>query len=526
MHVFGVLFVSLAIAVGASAKPQQVDVVIVGAGAAGMAAASALLRESDLTLAVLEARAYTGGRVHARAFGAKRDIVIEEAANWVHGEPPPGGSGRMANPAWALAQRAHLATVRIPGSCANTSGYALFDANGHEVSGLEGKAQRRADAAFNCVNATAFRMPKGHDITFAQGLAQCGFKAPPVGSVEDALYWEITAANYPMKIDVCSLKWSLPDPTYEYFGPDDHFVHDQRPRGYASALDELFSSSSSSSSDNATSKASPWPDNTLHLGAVVRSIEETTTCDSDGKKKMLVQTADGRAFCASHVISSLPLGVMQHDQARIFSSPALSKPQVAGLDAFTMGNFSKIFVQFKTRFWATRGTQWLIANDVHEGGGLRGPMEFHDLGALIEGANTLFTYVAGDDTGPWSRMTDAEASAALVKRLQGHFPDVDVGEPTAFYMTRHAADPYMRGAYSVVKLGVSMDQFNDMLKPHADGKVFWAGEHTCAAFQGYVHGGLYSGWRGAAQVLLARGDEAAARRVYDWSCEKCARPAI
>ena len=255
-----------------------------------------------------------------------------------------------------------------------------------------------------------------------------------------------------------------------------------------------------------------------------------------------MRVADGRAWCAAHVVSTLPLGVMQRDHARVFTRPPLARATADGLAAFTSGNFTKIFAQFEERFWAGRGTQWLIANapddddEEEEGGGggsgprRRGPMEFHDLGALVHGSNTLFTYVTGDDSARWEQMTDARASAALTRRLRAHFPGAAqkgaVRAPTAFYMTRHGHDPYMRGAYSVGKVGFGGANFSAILAPHAGGRVFFAGEHTCAAFQGYVHGGLYSGWRGAAQVLLARGDEAAARRVYDWSCEKCARPAI
>ena len=39
--------------------------------------------------------------------------------------------------------------------------------------------------------------------------------------------------------------------------------------------------------------------------------------------------------------------------------------------------------------------------------------------------------------------------------------------------------------------------FAAIVAPHAGGRVFFAGEHTCAAFQGYVHGGL-GGWPGGA----------------------------
>ena len=75
-------------------------------------------------------------------------------------------------------------------------------------------------------------------------------------------------------------------------------------------------------------------------------------------------------------------------------------------------------------------------------------------------------------------------------------------------------------SYSVSKVGATDDDFNAMVEPHGSaGTVFFAGEHTCAAFQGYVHGGILSGRRAAAEVMLALGKEEAAGKAYDWSCE-------
>merc|ERR1719272_558918 len=107
-------------------------------------------------------------------------------------------------------------------------------------------------------------------------------------------------------------------------------------------------------------------------------------------------------------------------------------------------------------------------------------------------------------------MTDDKALHEMVELLKIHFPNVKMlPKVTSFYMTRHYEDKYMRGAYSVSKVGVTNKEFNEMVEPHGEGNgtVFFAGEHTCAAFQGYVHGGILSGRRAAAEVLLADGND-------------------
>ena len=66
---------------------------MIGAGAAGLAAAADLLR-ADLDVLILEARSRPGGRIHTER-AAGWPVPIELGAEFIHGEPPE---------AWELAQ--------------------------------------------------------------------------------------------------------------------------------------------------------------------------------------------------------------------------------------------------------------------------------------------------------------------------------------------------------------------------------------------------------------------------------------
>ena len=109
---------------------EPVDVVIVGAGWAGMAAADSLAR-ANVSFVVLESSNRTGGRSHATAFGDPKVWrgVVERGSNWVSGVAPQGaekggiaGVARGAkhmlavNPVYALAQQENFSLARIPGS--------------------------------------------------------------------------------------------------------------------------------------------------------------------------------------------------------------------------------------------------------------------------------------------------------------------------------------------------------------------------------------------------------------------------
>lgn len=54
---------------GACSMPKEAKIVIVGAGAAGIAAASRLLRRGVSDFVILEANDRIGGRIHTRDFG-------------------------------------------------------------------------------------------------------------------------------------------------------------------------------------------------------------------------------------------------------------------------------------------------------------------------------------------------------------------------------------------------------------------------------------------------------------------------
>src|ERR1700678_111199 len=80
------------------------DVVIIGAGIAGLAAGR-LLASAGRRVAIIEARDRVGGRIHTRHLAP--DIPIELGAEFIHGQPPA---------LWALIRAANLSTYELEGS--------------------------------------------------------------------------------------------------------------------------------------------------------------------------------------------------------------------------------------------------------------------------------------------------------------------------------------------------------------------------------------------------------------------------
>ena len=66
-------------------NPNCVDVVIIGAGVAGLECAAKLLSYGITNLVVLEAQEYLGGRIRTEYINNDNSLPLEYGATWIHG---------------------------------------------------------------------------------------------------------------------------------------------------------------------------------------------------------------------------------------------------------------------------------------------------------------------------------------------------------------------------------------------------------------------------------------------------------
>jgi len=280
-----------------------------------------------------------------------------------------------------------------------------------------------------------------------------------------------------------SLKMGLPDKTYDWWGDDDQFVLDQNPRGFAHLMDTMMADTV------------PPNDPRLIFNTIVTQIDYT-------ESPVKVTSKDGRVFTAKHVISTLPLGVMQHNHTTLFVPP-LPKDQVHALtgEGARMSHLTKIYLQWKDPFWDPEIPRWLAAD--RELGSFP---EWHNMNhpLHVPGSNTLFIWLGEPQSTKWEASTDAEVIEAIMHNLRERYPGKDLADPVAFHITRHSLDPFRYGSYSAYEMGFTKEAHDIMIRPlkvDNDIRVYFGGEHTCLNLTPFTHGALIKGREVASELL-------------------------
>jgi polyamine oxidase len=233
------------------------------------------------------------------------------------------------------------------------------------------------------------------------------------------------------------------------------------------------------------------------LGQKVSSIVD------GGDGIIRVACIDGAHYRASHVVVTVPLGVLK--ASTIAFEPLLSPEKVQGLAHLEMGFFEKVILVFERRFWDARFNSNL-AGYVGKSGDRPFPSWFEvsdKAGAptfvcLYDG---LFARKVQIEEGWSDDVIVSEARKALAACL-----GLDLLPPhAASYCTHWARDPLALGCYSYTPLGSTPSDFDDLAAPEWNGRLLFAGEHTSSNYNATVHGALLSGLREADRLLTSMG---------------------
>lgn len=428
------------------------DVIVIGAGAAGLAAAAELQRVGRSVL-VLEARDRVGGRIWTRR-EADLAIPVELGAEFIHGPAPLTR---------ALLAKAGATTIDAAGSHWTLQAGELLP---------RGESFERITQAMQQSDILAKQ-----DVSFDEFLDR--YLAGSL-SVEERQFARMMAQGFDAADTSRASARAL---VAEWTGDTLGSMSQSRPReGYDAVLRALVPPLHAERLS-------------LRLQAVVESVEWSKSSVEVNGRFIGVPFA----VRAARAIVALPLGVLQQPPgapgAVRFVPPLTGKE--APLRALGSGPITKLVLRFASSFWETlSGGRYADAAFFHAPDTamptfwtpvpVRAPL-------LVAWAGGPRAFAPGTDP------TDiVRAALAGLDSLFGSEADA-AGHLEGHYYHDWQHDPFARGAYSYRLVGGG--EAHRVLAEPLDGTLFFAGEATDHEEAGTVTGALQSGMRAAAEVL-------------------------
>jgi len=423
-------------ALPARALVADVDVVVIGAGIAGLAAARWLV-DQGYEVVVLEAAGNIGGRLRTDwSLGPP----FEVGAGWIHS---PDG-----NPVSALAE-----AVDATRFVTDDDSFTLYDGAGGVVPDATVLAnETRLEGIYDRIDARFDR---------DQPLIEAIRKVDGTALSDPILRWMLSAyTEFDLggSINKASAYWFDEDATFD--GEDVVLL-----TGYDAVLKPLAAGLD------------------IRLGHAVKRVEYAA---GDGASVV----TDQGVFESDFVISSLPLGVLK--AGRVAFDPALPKAQRERIARLGLGSVTKLALEFEQPFWPVE-TQYFGCISREDG-----RWNYWLNYRTFSDRNILLGLSVGDYAIQADQMADEAMIADAMAVLQQNF-GVDIAPPKRHLRTAWWIDPLSLGAYSTTVSGNRPRDFDRLADPISKTLIF-AGEHTIFDYHGTTHGAYLSGLRAAQSV--------------------------
>ncbi|CAO1621689.1 unnamed protein product [Parajaminaea phylloscopi] len=504
------------------------DVIVIGAGISGLAAADTLCQAGRRVL-VLESRARLGGRIHSIPLkdGSGVSGPVDLGASFVHGV--------RSNPLSELAKQVPF-ELHIPEDDRAT--WVAFDAE------AAGKAQNE-EKAMKLVHLSQLIV-----FTRLLSLAQEAADGPPS---PEASLWSVVQDARPGngifagvdEAEVAPLLehmkmfsgWTgadLDDVALQWWGFEQTFIGEDaivKP-GYSTLIDWYASRINAAGGKILLDHK---------VEEIVRAGE-----DDEGVELRVASTEDRclqSVFKGAYVLCSLPLGVLQKSSPKFL--PPLPQRRTLALNRLGMGLLNKIVVTYSSPWWHKTALSpdqpahyIYIQRSPGEHSRTRDKLAKTQTEALaqlqsvsllvhnqypVTGVSGLLFFVGTPLANALELLSNEQVAETihtrLVSALWPHSDERPPPCPEQVYVTRWASDPHAFGSYSYYpkqsRGGGGPQDMMEASNPLWSGRLGFCGEHTEPNHWASVHGALLSGIREAKRVedLLQEAADAKSQAV-------------
>lgn len=428
------------------ARPVE-RVIVIGAGMAGLAAANALAR-AEVDVVVLEARDRLGGRTHTIDLGGS---AVDLGAAWI--QTPIG------NPMSRLADE--LGIERRSWNILD--GTAIWDGGGRRS--VE-DARRLIDLSERFYEALPdLRADLGPGATVVEGIDRFLAGVEIERSLRAALaelLVRLVEADASGPVDDVPLG-AHPAASTAYGGDE---MGDVPVGGYRQVVDAL-------------------------AGGLDIRLETEVTEVATRAGGIEVGTAEGAVHVGSHVLLTVPLGVLKAGVIRF--DPPLPAERRSAIDRLGFGRLDKLALRYERPFWTEHGLPFieiLAASEPFDG----------PFGLDVATGAPVMVVLAGGSGHGWLMEGTVDQAVERIRSAVERVTGLAMPAPVAGTRSDWSGDPFSRGAYSYISVTSSPADLDLLGQPH-EGRMLFAGEATTHARTGYADGALSSGLREAERLL-------------------------
>jgi monoamine oxidase len=419
---------------------ERTDVVIAGAGFAGLSAAAAL-KEAGLGVIVLEARDRVGGRVDS---GVNRlGDRYDRGGQFICDDMPE---------VVKLARRFGKTFVTTP-----VEGEFIVQPS---MSEEEGEATYMAAAAIRYRE----KMLDPNDAAIA-GLTVADWLAlQPDPPAAKAAYRSMIEGLWCHPLEIIPF-WHLVD-------------NDRRVTNQVSELQYFLRETMHSLAEDLAGTLGP----ALRLDTPVRRVEH----GAGG----LTLIADGLTVKARQAVIALPMS----RAGRLDYAPALPPQLAHALSVWKGGSVAKLKLRYARPFWRDAGLSGMVAwRDVH---GM-----FACDSSPDDGHAGLTVFVGGPLSLNWLERGEDALVATVLGRLSAALGP-DAGKPLDVALARWSGDEWNDGGYGDLILDIAARDAEAIIRA-GHGPLVFASSDIALSFPEYVDGAITSGHAAAAKVLKA-----------------------
>uniref|UniRef100_T1GPD8 Amine oxidase domain-containing protein n=1 Tax=Megaselia scalaris TaxID=36166 RepID=T1GPD8_MEGSC len=435
---------------------QSVKIVIIGAGASGIAAATKLLKYGFQNVKILEAQSRIGGRIHTIPFG---DNTLDLGAQWCHGE--------KGNVVFDLVKDMNIldSTGRV------FLDYECIRSNGEIISN---EITVKLKDIMNSIEDKE-ELLKQYELSLEIALEFLEVYQKFSATYEGAqTIYDVSGKGY------C-----------EYTTCPGDSVLNWKHSGYITLLNILMESKGKDFGKLSDRIKLNWP---------VSKIEWNNNF-------IKILNSNGEYLEADHIIFTGSLGVLK-DNIDFLFEPRLPEINCKAIQGLGFGTYNKVFIQFSKKWWNDDFLGFALHWRIKDLESLR-KTEFSWLENVVGfyivryQPNTLFSRVAGSSALFVETLSKAKQIEGMMYLLRTFLKNPDIPEPVDFIISSWNSNPYIKGSYShrsmeTEKMGTKA---SDLAQPvvGSDGKlkILFAGEATHDHFYSTVHGAVESGWREA-----------------------------